>query len=238
MHFVSEKTIVQQDIQAIHRIRQRLVRARVALTNEIRGLLSEYGIVVIKGVKNLRKKLPEILEDDANELTSLAREMFLDLYEEIAELDKRILAFDERVMRIFKSSEVCQRLAKIEGVGALVATAAVAAIGDPNVFKNGRQCSAWLGLVPRQHSSGSKTTLLGISKRGDKYLRMLLIHGGRSVVTHAKNKKDPRSLWVNEKQKTRGTNRAAVAVANKNVRIIWRLLKTGETYRKSIAKVA
>ncbi len=231
MHFVSEKTIESQDIQCMHRIRSRLIRAKTALANEIRGLLSEYGVIVPKGNRVLKARLPEILETDTNDLTSLTREMFSELYDELFEIEEKIQAFDDRIQKIFKASESCQRLARIEGVGPLTATAAIATIGDPRAFKNGRQCAAWLGLVPRQSSSGGRTTLLGISKRGDSYLRMLLIHGGRAVVKNVRDKTDKRSLWIAEKEKTRGKNRAAVAVANKNARIIWKMLKTGEAYR-------
>ena len=230
MHFVSEKSITQQDIQCMHRIRQRLIGVRTALSNEIRGLLSEYGIIMPKGIKNLKTKLPEIIEIE-NELTILGRGMFSELYLEFLDIEKRVEYFTDKIEQVFKASEACQRLAKIEGVGPLTATAAIATISDPRAFKNGRQCAAWVGLVPRQNSSGGKTTLLGISKRGDNYFRCLLIHGGRAVVKTAKNKTDKRSLWIAEKEKTRGKNKAAVAVANKNARIIWKMLMTGEEYR-------
>ena len=232
MHFVSEKSIEHQDIQSVHRIRQRLVRARTALANEMRGLLSEYGIILGQGIKVLRKRLPEILEEETlGDLTVLTREIFFKIYEEFCELDERVKFFDQKIEQIFRSNEACKRLAQIEGVGPLIATAAIATIGNPHHFKNGRQCAAWLGLVPRQSSSGGKTILLGISKRGDSYLRSLLVHGGRAVVAWLKDKKDPRSNWIREKEKTRGKNKTAVAVANKNARIIWKMLKTGENYR-------
>jgi transposase len=231
MHFVAEKTINQQDIQTIHRIRSRLIGSRTALCNEIRGLLAEYGVVISQGVYKLKKELPEILEDATNELTSLTREMILELKNELKDLEDRIEKVTNKLDAVFRNNDDCQRIEKIEGIGFLTATAIVAAVGDPRVFKNGRQMAAWLGLVPRQNSSGGKTRLSGISKRGDKYLRSLLIHGGRSVVRTAQNKSDPRSLWVNEKSLKRGKNKAAVAVANKNVRIIWKMLMTQEDYR-------
>ena len=230
MHFVSEKSITQQDIQCMHRIRHRLIGARTALSNEIRGLLAEYGVVIPNGIKKLKVRLPEILEEE-NDLTLLTREMFSELYLELLEIEKRVSSFTGKIEKVFNASEACQRISKIEGVGPMTATAAIATISDPRVFKNGRHCAAWVGLVPRQCSSGGKTTLLGISKRGDNYFRGLLIHGGRSVVKNLKNKTDRRSLWIAEKEKTRGKNKAAVAVANKNVRIIWKMLITGEEYR-------
>lgn len=233
MRFVAPNTIEQQDIQAVHRIRSRLIGTRTALVNQIRGLLAEYGIIVAQGVNKIRKALPEILEDAENELTMLGRQLFSELSEELREQDEKIAIYDIKIEAIFKSNEQCQRVSKIDGIGQMTATAIVSAIGDPSTFKNGRHFSAYLGLVPRQSSSGGKEKLLGISKRGDTYLRTLLIHGARSVVMHAKNKEDKRSLWINNLVARRGANRAAVAVANKNARIIWRLLAKNETYKKA-----
>jgi len=233
MRFVAPNTVEQQDIQAIHRIRSRLIGSRTAIVNQIRGLLAEYGIVVAQGVYKIRKLLPEILEDAENELTMLGRQIFFQLNEELRELDEKIEIYDKKIDGVFKSNEQCQRVGKMDGIGKITATAIVAAIGDPSTFKNGRHFSAYLGLVPRQSSSGGKERLLGISKRGDSYLRTLLIHGARSVVRHAKNKDDKRSLWIKNLVERRGTNRAAVAVANKNARIIWSLLAKGENYKKA-----
>jgi len=233
MRFVAPNTVEQQDIQAIHRIRSRLIGSRTAIVNQIRGLLAEYGIVVAQGVYKIRKLLPEILEDAENELTMLGRQIFFQLNEELRELDEKIKIYDQKIDGVFKSNEQCQRVGKMDGIGKITATAIVAAIGDPSTFKNGRHFSAYLGLVPRQSSSGGKERLLGISKRGDSYLRTLLIHGARSVVRHAKNKDDKRSLWIKNLVERRGTNRAAVAVANKNARIIWSLLAKGENYKKA-----
>lgn len=231
MHYVAAKSIEQQDIQSIHRIRERFIANRTALANQIRGLLTEYGIVVAKGIWHLREQLPFILEDAANELTPRSRELFADLYEELRRLDQKVKSYDAKLAVIFKSSTVCQRLAEIEGLGIIGTTALVAAIGDPNTFKNGRQMSAWLGLVPKQHSSGNKQCLLGISKRGDSYLRKLLVHGARSVVYRAQTKTDKRSLWINQLAQRRGKNKACVAIANKNVRIVWAMLSKGTAYQ-------
>lgn len=233
MRFVPAKSIEQQDIQSLHRIRERLIKERTALVNEIRGLLAEYGIVIKKGINAVRKALPLHLEDASNELTLLGRETFQSLYEEIDEKDKRIAAVTKKIEVIFKNSPICQRIEKIEGVGVLTATAIVAAVGDPKVFQNGRQMAAWLGLVPKQHSSGGKQKLLGISKRGDKYIRKCLIHGARTVVYRAEKKTDARSLWINNLVKSGGTNKASVALANKNARIIWALLAKKENYLKA-----
>lgn len=230
MRFVSPKSVEQEDIQAVHRVRSRLIQERTALVNQIRGLLAEYGIVVPQGINKIRKALPEILEDAENELSHAGRRIFSDLYEEISEKDKRIKTYDIKLEEIFKTNESCKKIEKIEGVGVIVATAIVAAIGDPTVFENGRHFSAFLGLVPRQSSSGNKERLLGISKRGDTYIRTLLIHGGRSVVRCIGSKDDRRSRWIRELKERRGANRAAVAVANKNARIIWALLAKDEEY--------
>lgn len=186
MRFVGIKNIEQQDIQAIHRIRDRLVKERTALVNQIRGLLAEYGIVVSQGIANIRKKLPEILEDATNELSHLGRSLFNDLLNQLYNADQKVEEYDLRVKEICKANDACKRLISIPGVGVLTATAMVAVVGNANVFENGREMSAFLGLVPKQNSSGGKQKLLGISKRGDNYLRCLLIHGARSVVTRGK----------------------------------------------------
>lgn len=231
MHFVALKSIEQQDIQALHRIRERFIANRTALANQLRGLLAEYGVIIAKGIGHLRKQLPLILEAAENELTVKGRALFADLYEELCHLDKKINQYDEKLAIIFKNNSVCQRLAEIEGLGVISTTALIAAVGNPDVFKNGRQMSAWLGLVPRQHSSGSKQLMLGISKRGDGYLRKLLVHGARSVVYRAQNKTDKRSVWINQLVQRRGKNKTCVAIANKNVRIIWAMLTKGIAYQ-------
>ena len=231
MHFVPKKSVEQQDIQMLHRIRQRLIAGRTALVNEARGLLAEYGIIVAKGVVRFQCALVEIIANEKNELTQRGRQKMQELFVELTETNGRIDALDSEISTIYKGSEVCKRLGAVPGVGPITATALVAAVSDAGVFKNGRQMSAWLGLVPRQDSTGGKTILLGISKRGDVYLRTLLIHGGRAVVLAAKKKTDKYSQWVSGKEKSRGTNKAAVAVANKNARVLWKLLKSGESYR-------
>lgn len=231
MRFVGIKKIEQQDIQAVHRIRERLVKERTALVNQIRGLLAEYGIIVAQGVAQLRKKLPVILEDTSNELSAYGRELFSDLLTQLYTADMKIDDYDERIETLCKGNEICQRLIQIKGVGALTATAMVASVGDANVFKNGREMAAFLGLVPKQRSSGGKQVLLGISKRGDRYLRCLLVHGARAVVTRAKNLSPKKAAWLNSLIERRGRNRAIVAVANKNARIMWALMVNDEEYK-------
>ena len=233
MRFVPIKSIEQQDIQMLHRVRSGLVKERTALANRIRGLLAEYGIIIPLGISQLRQQLPDILEDAENGLTMAARKVFADLQEQIAELDKQVAAYGENIQAVHRSSEVSQRLAEIPGIGPIIATALLAALGDGKAFKSARQVAAWLGLVPRQDSSGGKSKLLGISKRGDIYLRTLLIHGGRAVVKAAAKKEDAQSRWINELVHRRNANIAAVAVANKNARTVWALLTKSEHYQVS-----
>lgn len=233
MRFVAPNTVEQQDIQSIHRIRSRLIEKRTALVNQIRGLLAEYGIVVPTGIQKIRKALPEILEDAENELSALGRTLFSELNIELSEHDKKIEIYDLKLEGIFKSNPLCQRVGEMEGIGKMTATAIVSAIGDPKMFKNGRHFSAFLGLVPRQSSSGGKEKLLGISKRGDTYIRTLLIHGARASIRCIGTKQDKRSVWIRKLIERRGPNRAAVAVANKNARIIWCLLAKDVDYVKA-----
>ena len=230
MRFVPAKRIEQQDIQSIHRIRSLLVVRRTAQANQIRGLLLEYGIIISKGIAYIRTRIPEILEDAENGLTSLFRELLSELYEEMVHLDQRIGTLEQKLQAISLQNKDCQRLLTIPGVGLLTATATVAAVSDITAFKNGRELAAWLGLVPRQHSTGGVTTLLGISKRGDTYLRTLLIHGGRTVVRVASKYQDKRNRWASELEQRRGKNISAIGVANKNARIAWALLSKKENY--------
>ena len=230
MRFVPKKTAEQQDIQTLHRARQRLVGHRTAVVNQIRGLLLDRGIAFPKSITRARRMIPDILADAENELTDLAREAIAELHDLFLDLDQRVASFDKKIERVFRTSEACQRIARVKGVGPMTATAVIAAIGDGAEFKNGRHLAAWVGLVPRQHSSGQRTVLMGISKRGSQHLRTLLVHGARAVVRSASRKTDPFNAWVNQLHQRRGFNRATVAVANKNARIIWAVLRSGEAY--------
>lgn len=234
MRFVPAKRVEQQDLQCLHRVRSRLIGCRTQLVNQIRGLLAEYGIVLPQHIAQLRRHLPALLEDDGNELTISTRYLFHSLYEELTELETKITCADQRIERAFRENAECRRIAAVEGIGPVTATAVVAAISDGHAFRNGRQFAAWLGLVPRQHSSGGKSRLLGISKRGDPYLRTLLVHGARSVVYRAQAKTDCRSRWINDKQRRLGTARACVALANKNARILWSLIAKQQVYRPAV----
>jgi transposase len=230
MRFVPSKELTQQDLQALHRVRERLVKARTALINEIRGLLSEYGIILPKGVVKFRQALLSTLEQEQAKLTELSREVFWQLHEEWLTLEQRLAYYNEKLEAICQAHPVCQRLLTIPGIGPLTATALVAAVSDAAHFKNGRQLAAWLGLGPRQHSTGGKPRLLGISKRGDSYLRKLFVHGARATMRWIGLKNDRRSQWLRALIQRRGTNRAVVALANKNARIAWVLLATDQVY--------
>lgn len=233
MRFVGIKTVDQQVIQAEHRIRARLVKSRTALSNEIRGFLAEFGIVVAVSIGKLRKALPELLEDGENGLPGDFRVLLARLGEELRTLDDSIAAYDARIARTAREDERIKRLLEVEGIGPIVAGALVAAVGDGTQFNKGRDMAAWLGLTPKQHSSGGKTRLGRISKRGDKYIRMQLIHGARAALYAAKNKEDGRSRWVKSLAARRNKNIATVALANKNARIAWSILSSGESYRKA-----
>ncbi len=230
MHFVPVKQVEQQDIQSLHRVRSRIVKNRTALINEIKGLNLEYGIAIPLGALKVKSHLRAISDDQENELTVSSRELMQELYDELIETEERLKKLDMKIKLICKENDQCQRILSIPGIGELTATAIVAAVPDANEFKNGRHMSAWLGLVPRQSSSGNKQVLLGISKRGDRYLRTLLIHGARSALSRCKNTDSKYGEWLIDKKSSLSFNKAAVALANKNVRIIWVLLKTGKEF--------
>lgn len=232
--FVPIKNTQQQDVLMIHRIREQLIKQRTALSNQIRGLLAEYGIVFAKGLSPVRNNLPLIIEDAENSLSFLAREGFLDLFNQFQILDEKINIYDKKIERICNEDQRSKKLLAIEGIGPISATALVATIGDISVFKNGRHLAAYLGLVPKQKSSGNTIILQGISKKGDAYLRRLLIHGARSVIRYCKNKTDKRSCWIAEKSERSGKNVTTVAVANKNARYVWALLAKNETYKPAM----
>jgi len=230
MRFVPIKTVEQQNIQALHRIRSELIRQRTAKVNQTRGLLAEYGIIVGQGVSCLRHKLPDILEDAENGLMMQFRVLLLGLQEDLAHLDERIKAMDLSINKLAQENGDARRLLRLRGVGPITATALVASLGDGSQFTQGRQASAWVGIVPGQYSSGGKDKLLGISKRGDAYLRTLLIHGARSVVKTCKDKDDKLSRWVQSLCARRNKNVAAVALANKTMRMAWALLTSEAEY--------
>ena len=231
MRFVPIKSIEQQDVQNFHRQRELIKKERTALVNQTRGLLAEYGVVIHQGISVVRCQLPLIIEDAENGLTSLSRELFSELLDELHLLDERLKQCEQRIKRMNQNNEVCQRLDDILGIGPIIASATYAAAGDGKEFNNGRHFSAWMGLVPGQHSTGGKSKLLGISKRGDAYLRTLYIHGARAVLRHSATKQDRFSRWAQSVLARRGHNKACVAVANKMARMAWVIMAKGETYR-------
>ena len=231
MRFVPIKTVEQQDVQNFHRQRERIKKERNALANQARGLLAEYGIVIRKGIRAVSHALPDLLEDAENGLTPLTRELFVELYDELQALNERFDQCEQRIIVINQSNDACQRLDEILGIGPVTATATYAAVGDGKDFSNGRHFSAGLGLVPAQNYSGGKATLLGISKRGNAYLRTLYIHGARAVLQQSGKKEDRFSRWAQALLERRGHNKACVAVANKIARMAWVIMAKGETYR-------
>jgi transposase len=233
MKFVPIKRVDQQDVLLLHRARELVVSQKTAQSNQIRGLLAEYGIVMPKGICHIKKTM-QILDENLDKVTPKAREIFIKLYEQFKIYAAQAEAYDKEIERLAREDTMCKELMKIPGVGPLTASAVVATIGDAKTFKNGREVSAWLGLVPKQHSSGNMTRLSGISKRGDRYVRRLLIQGARSAVKVSENKKDRLSCWVSSIKNRSGFNKAAVALANKNARMIWAIMVTGECYRQSM----
>ena len=231
MRFVAVKSVEQQDIQAVHRIRSELLGQRTAKANQIRGLVAEYGLVAPQDLCQLRRALPLWLEDAENGLTERFRRLLSGLWGDLRGLDDRIAELDGEIAEIAQSNPAAQRLQQLRGVGPITATALVAAVGDGAQFANGRQMSAALGLTPKQHSSGGKDRLLGISKRGDSYLRSLLIHGARAVIRTAKHKEDRLSQWAIALVARSHPNVAAVALANKTARIAWAMLRNDTDYQ-------
>jgi transposase len=237
MHFVAIKSEEQQSVLMVHRARTLVVANRTAQVNQIRGLLGEFGLVVPKGVARLRSALPGILEDAENGLPALAREVFARLLEQFQDLDERIKAYDQQIRALAQASEPARRLMKIEAIGPQSATALVASIGDPHVFKSGRSFATSLGVTPRQHSSGGKERLGQITHRGDRYLRTLLVHGARAYLRVVDKKTDAKSSWARALKERRHVNVAAVALAAKNARIAWAILAHGTEYRAAGAEV-
>jgi len=229
IHSVPIKESFHQDIQFIHKLRERFNKTKIALSNEIRAMLFEYGIVIPKGDHVLKQNMKDLIKNER--LSPIARESLITLFEEFRVARKRKDEQDERLMQIARKSELCKRLLQIPGVGIVTATALIACVPDPNVFKNGRSLAAWLGLVPKHTGTGGINKNLNMSKRGDRYLRYLLIHGARAVMRTLKDKDDPLSLWCKSLKERRGYNKACVALANKNARIICAIMKTGQNYK-------
>ena len=237
MRFVPIKSIEQQGVLSLHRVRQGFVKARTAQANQIRGLLGEFGLVIPKGIWHIAQRVPELLEDASNELPAAVRQLIDRLTCHLKELDRQVRELEHEILAWHRSSDLSRKLERVPGIGPLAATALVASIADAKSFRNGRQVSAWLGLVPRQNSSGGKPTLLGMSKRGDAYLRMLLIQGARSAILAATRRNDSKNGWLTNLLTRRHSNIAAVALANKNVRTVWALLAHDRDFKPDYVPV-
>lgn len=233
MRFVPVKSVEQQSILSLHRVRQGFVKARTAQANQIRSLLAEFGLVVPKGITNVPKQIPLVLAE-ASELPGVFRQLIDGLLAHFHELHRQVTEMEQQIKAWHQANEASRRLAQIPGIGPIGATALVASIGDAKSFKDGRQLAAWLGLVPRQHSTGGKQTLLGMSKRGDVYLRTLLIHGARSAIL-ATQRKPGNASWLAKLLEWRHPNVAAAALANKNARVVWALLVHDREYQPGYA---
>jgi transposase len=235
MRFVVPKSNDQLDLQAIHRVRDRLVGERTAVINQIRAFLIEYGLPVKEGRAALRRNLASMLEDAQNGLSGKMRQLIARLREHWQQLELQIDQCMQEIELIVSRNEECRRLVSIPGIGSLGATALVAAVGNATTFRKGRELAAWLGLVPRQWSTGGKPTLLGIGKRGNSYVRRLFIHGARSVLQHLKRGNHQLGSWMTQLEKRAHKNVVIVAIANKMARIAWAVLARQETYRSGIA---
>lgn len=236
MRFVAVKTEEQQSVLMWHRARTLAVANRTAQINQIRGLLGEFGLVAPKGVARLRNELPQLLEDAENGLPDLARTLLSDLLGQLRDFDEQIEHFDRQIDVFARESEAARRLMAMEGIGPITATAIVATVGDARAFQNGRQFAAWLGLTPHQNSSAGKSRLGQITKRGDRYLRTLLVHGSRALLRYVGRKSDAKSVWAARVMQRRHVNVVAVALAAKQARIIWAMLAKGTEYRPLVTE--
>jgi transposase len=237
MRFVPIKNVDQQAVLSLHRARSGFVKARTALANQIRGLLTEYGVVLAPGIRHVRQGVPAIVADGELDLPPMFRDLLCQLSVYLRQLDEQVEAIEKPLKVWHRDNDDSQRIAQIPGIGWLTATALVASIGDAKSFANGRQLAAWLGLVPRQHSSGGKPRLLGISKRGDAYLRTLMIHGARAAVRVVDRDRSPTGQWIRDVSKRRPKNVVVVARANKHARIVWALLAHGRDYDASYRSI-
>jgi transposase len=236
MRYVGMKSLSQQDLQSLHRVRAQFVRHRTASVNQCRGISMEYGLVMPEGINKFREHFPSILEED-NGLTPIVRELLRSVKSMIDQLDIEIANIEKKIKAVGGENRDYQRLMGVPGVGPMTASLFLASVGDVSAFKNGRHLAAWAGLVPRQHSSGGHTKLMGITKAGDQDLRVMLVHGARALIqaTRKKDGKDPQSQWILRLLEKKGWNVTAIAVANKNCRVMWHLVKHQEEFKKEPA---
>jgi len=230
LHPVPIKSVLQQDLQSIHRVRSQCIAQVTAAGNQIRGIAREYGVEFKSGIHSLVKQLPEVLEDGENELTAVVRQLVSEQLEHLRRLRLRSEALHARMIELASQDPAYSRLLELPGVGPVVGSAYLASIGNGHQFHKGREVSAWLGLVPRQHGTGGKIKLYGMSKNGDRYLRTMLIHGARAAICRSRNKDTPLAQWVNPMVARRGMNKTVVALANKIARIGWRIVARGQHY--------
>jgi transposase len=233
MRFVEIKSLEQSDMQALHRVRDRMVSSRTRLICQMRSLCLEYGVAIRQGAGVFKLELPHALDDETNDLMPRIRRLMRELLEDLRILEGRIAEVTQEIEALAQADDHARRLATVPGIGPLGATALIAAAGDGRQFKKARDLAAWLGLVPRQYSTGGRTTLLGISKRGNSYVRRLLVHGARSCVMHLDRSRDRLGLWVDALRRRMHVNKATVALANKIARIAWVILtRPGALYRR------
>lgn len=231
MRFVPIKTPDQQALLVVHRLRHSTVKEHTRTINQMRGLLAEFGVVAPQGADSFKRDWAELRQQNADDIPILAWEALDQLYENLLDLHDKILAFDRQIKRFVKHDPAATQLAKVPGIGVITASAIVATIGRGRDFKNGRQFAAWLGLVPRQFSTGGKPKLGRITRRGDVYLRTLLVHGARSELTRTARRDDRKSQWAETIKHRKGWNKAAVALANKHARIAWSMLANDRNYQ-------
>jgi transposase len=235
MRFVPVKNEGQQSVLMLHRVREQLLKQRTATINALRAHLAELGVVAAQRRAGLRELLAVVADVEDRRLPPLARELLVALAEHLRALEERLAALDRRLVAMARDGGACERPAGVPGIGPVIATALAAAVGDAKAFGSGRHLAAWLGLVPRQRSSGGKERLLGLSKRGDGYLRRQLMHGARALVAVAKGREGSLWAWINALLTRRPHNVVVAAVANKLARIAWALLSRGEDYRAAAA---
>jgi len=231
MRFVAIRSIEQLDMQAIHRVREQHISERTAVINQIRAFLVEYGITIPVGRSNLLKRLPEILEDGENGVSSVMRTLLSQLQARLRRIQEEVDELTAQIEVVASSDPQCRDLRTIPGIGPLVATALVAAVGNASQLRRSRDMAAWIGLVPRQYSTGGRSRLLGISKRGNRYLRRLLIHGARSVIQNVDRRPHRFGMWLTQLEQRAHANVVAVGLANKIARIAWAVLRRSEPYR-------
>ena len=234
MRFVTTRSLEQADLQAVHRVRDQLISERTGCINQIRAFLLEYGIAIPVGRARLLQILPLVLEDAENELTTIMRSLIHQLRARLGRIADELQECTDRIEAVFSNDERCQKLRQIPGIGPVIATAIVAAVGNAAQFRRARDMAAWIGLVPKQFSTGGRSKLLGISKRGNGYLRKLLVQGARAVINKTDRKRHRFGTWLTQLEQRAHRNIVAVSLANKLARISWAVLRGNEPYRMAV----